>query len=58
MVAADGEPGRGIRYANSFYVIYGRSVMSAQMLEVFPLGVGMNGAPSRKGCVVNDQMVK
>ena len=27
--------------------------MSAQVLEVPLLGVGMNGAPSRKGCVVN-----
>ena len=30
----------GDRKANSFYVIYGRSVMSAQMLEVSLLGVG------------------
>ena len=37
MVAGDGETGR----ANSFYVVYGRSVMSAQMLEVsLLLGVG------------------
>ena len=31
--------------------------MSAQMLEVSLLGVG-NGAPSRKGCVVNGQTTK
>ena len=30
----------GIGQANSFYVIYGRSAMSAQMLEVSLLGVG------------------
>ena len=29
--------------------------MSVQMLEVPLLGVGMSGAPSRKGCVVNGQ---
>ena len=28
--------------------------MSDQMLEVSLLGVGMNGAPSRKECVVYD----
>ena len=37
-----------------------KSVMSAQMLEasvsIRLLGVGMNGAPSRKGCVVNAQV--
>ena len=30
----------GIEYVNSFYVIYGKGVMSAQMLEVSLLGVG------------------
>ena len=30
----------GTGEANSFYVVYGRSVMSAQMLEVSLLGVG------------------
>ena len=41
MVAADGEKKRtGIGYANSFYIIHGRSVMRAQMLEVFLLGLG------------------
>ena len=31
--------------------------MSAQMLEVSLIKSG-NGAPSRKGCVVNGQMIK
>ena len=32
---------KAIRYAKSSYAIYGRSVMSAKMLEVSILGVGM-----------------
>ena len=31
---------KGIRQANSFYVTYGKNVLSAQILEVSPLGVG------------------
>ena len=38
MVAADGETGRG--RISCFYVVYGRSVTSAQMLEVSLFGVG------------------
>ena len=49
--------GKGIRLAKSFYVIYGNDVMSAQLLEV-SLITSRNGAPSRKGCVVNGQMIK
>ena len=37
--------------------MYGRNARSAQKLEVSLLGVA-NGAPSRKGCVVNGQMIK
>ena len=37
--------------SKQFYVICGKSVMSAQMLEVSIRS--RNGAPSRKGCVVN-----
>ena len=40
-----------------FFVIYGRGVISAQMFG----GVSIrsrNGAPTRKGCVVNGQMTK
>ena len=42
MVVADGETGRGYD-KQSFYVVYkyGKSVMSAQMMEVSLLGVGM-----------------
>ena len=43
----------GIGSANSFYVVHGRSVMSAQMLEVSIRS--RSGASSRKGCVVNGQ---
>ena len=38
--------------------VYGKSVLSTQMLEVSLLGVGMNAAPSRKGCVVNGQLTE
>ena len=49
----------GDKISKQFHVLYGKSVKSAKMLEVSLLGVGMNGAPSRKGkgCVVN-AMVK
>ena len=40
MVATDGETGRGQDMLTIFYVIYRKSVMSAQMLEVSLLGVG------------------
>ena len=46
----------GIRQASSFYVIYGRSVMSARMLEVSIRS--RNGAQSPKGYVANGQMTK
>ena len=39
MVATDGETGRG-QDKQTVYVTYGRSVMSAQTLEVSLLGVG------------------
>ena len=42
--------------ANSFYVVCGTSVVSAQTLEVSIRS--RNDAPSRKGCVVNGQMIK
>ena len=37
-------------------VIYGKNVMSTQMLEMSVRS--RNGAPSRKGCVVNGQITK
>ena len=41
MVAAEGETGRGQdKQRVSINVVYGRSTMSAQMLEVSLLGVG------------------
>ena len=58
MVAADGETGRGIGQANSFYVVYRRSVMSAQMLEVSLLGLGTVLRPERDACAVNGHMTK
>ena len=38
-------------------VMYGKNVLSAKLLEVYPLGVG-NGALSPKGRVVNGHMTK
>ena len=40
------------------HVFYGRSVLSAQMLEAFLSGVGTALPPSRNRCVVNGQMTK
>ena len=37
--------------------VYGRTVLSAQMLEGGS-SRSKNGAPSRKGCMVNGQMTK
>ena len=48
------QDGDGI--SKQFHVIYGRSVVSAQMLEVSIWS--RNGAPSRKGCVVSGQMTE
>ena len=39
MVVTDGEQ-EGDKISKSFYVTYGKNVMSAQMLEVSLLGVG------------------
>ena len=47
---------KGIRLARRFYVIYGNNIVSAQLLEVPLINRSRNGAPSRKECVVNDQM--
>ena len=48
----------GDRISKQFLcVAYGRSVTSAQMLEV-SLFVSRNDAMSRKGCVVDGQMAK
>ena len=58
MVARRRRNRTGMGYANSFYVIYGRSVMGAQVLEVSLSGVGTVLRLSRKGCVVNGQMTK
>ena len=47
------------RYSNTFYVVCGKNVISAQMLEVsLIINRSRSGAPSRKGCVVNGQMSK
>ena len=57
MVATDGENSKGIREAKSFYVIYGKKLNECPNVG----GVSIrsrNGAPSRKGCVVNGQMTK
>ena len=40
MVATKGETGRGYDKQKYFYVIYGKNVMSTQMLEVSLLGGG------------------
>ena len=48
---------KGIRQAKRFNVIYEKNVKSAQMLEE-SLIWSRNGAPSRKGCVVDGQMTK
>ena len=47
---------KGMRYAKSFNAVYGKYVMNAHMLEVSIRS--RNGAPARKGCVVNAQMTK
>ena len=55
MVAKNAKQER-IRYAKLFYVMYGKVGMGAQLLIVPLFGVGtVNGAPSRKGCVVKGQ---
>ena len=46
----------GDRISRQFAVMYGKNVISAQMLEVSIRS--RNGAPSRKGCVVNGRMTK
>ena len=49
---------KGDKICKHFYGIHEKSVVSANMLEVSLLGVEMDGAPSRKGCVVNGQITK
>ena len=56
-MATKDETGRGFGKRN-VYVIYGENEMSARMLEVSLFCTSRNGAPSRKGCVVNGQMTK
>ena len=58
MVATDGETRKGHDKQNVSHVIFGKNVMSAQMLEVLSIIGSRNGAPYRKGCVVNGQMTK
>ena len=59
MVAIGGENRKRIQLGKRFYKMYGNDVLSAQTLEVSLSGVGSrNGAPSRKGCVVNGQITK
>ena len=41
----------------SFHVTYANHVMSAQMFGGVPIR-SRNGAPTRKGCVDNDQMAE
>ena len=55
VVATEGQTGRGLRYTFLEMTIYGKNVMSAQMLAVSLPRLG-TGAPSRKGCVVNGEM--
>ena len=40
MVATDGQREKGIRRRNMFCFLYGRNVMSVQMLEVSLSGIG------------------
>ena len=61
MMATGDQTGRGkARLANGFYVIYGNNVLSAaQLLDVSLIGIRRrNGAPSRKGCVVNGLILR
>ena len=57
MVATDGETGRGYRISKQFV----RSIWEKRNERPNVGGVSTrsrNGAPSRKGCVVNGQMAK
>ena len=60
MVVTDGETGRGYDKQTVFtyvQVVYGKSVTSAQMLEVSIMRE-RKGAPSRKGRAVNGQITQ
>ena len=56
VVITDGKTKKGIKGAFFFRVKHGENVMSAQMVEVSIWS--RNGAPSRKGSVVNGQRTK
>ena len=47
----------GIGKANSFHIVYGRSVNERPNVGGISIR-SRNGAPSRTGCVVNGQMTK
>ena len=55
MVATDGETGREYDEQKNMKYIWIRNVLSAQNRGGFSSRSG-NGAPSRRGCMVNGQM--
>ena len=57
MVATKADTGTGKDEPNHYYVIHGKKRSERPTVEDVSIR-SRNGAPSRKGCVVNGQMTK